>query len=345
MDRHELVRMLISWGIVCVSLTHAGLVAAQPLRVGKVLVTADRLYSGISAGKVVDAAHDGAGQIFVLDGETNDVLLFGLDGQRMSRLSNTGTGGPRMASPIRLAIGESKALYVLDSQGGRLVRLAEQQHALTLVSTARTGLTGVSDLCELDRRLYVLGSIPYDDDSEIVHVLDREGAVVRSFGEPLGTPGGFDRVAYGVGHLYCSAVSKLVVAASRLFPTVRAFSVDGSVKWTTVLTPFRRVGVEETLPGTFEYRFPADSLWEEVVSLFSPSRGVLAVQVGRRKGRAGGSPYVRIETRFFSVSDGRELGTQTDLPIVLHASDRVLVMRKSGGAAGLTAAEFTYVPH
>jgi hypothetical protein len=68
------------------------------------------------------------------------------------------------------------------------------------------------------------------------------------------------------------------------------------------------------------FAYDDDSLWDQSVSMFSAATNVIAVQFGRHRGRNAASPFQHLQTVFLAVGDGRVLGSQLGLPMVLGRS-------------------------
>lgn len=198
-------------------------------------------------------------------------------------------------------------------------RFALRGDSLTVSSVVRLrGMTGVSALCSMAERAFVLGIALPAASSELVHRVGQDGEVQSSFGEAFGPPGEVSRILFGTGRLLCLPQEQLIVVASQYFPEVRAYDVRGTLRWRQQLPDFRRVSYRESA-SRVDYTYPPDSIWDQTVSVFPANDQLLAVQVGRRYGRNPSAPFREVRTLLISMGDGRLIRAQTDLPVVKAA--------------------------
>lgn len=266
---------------------------------------------------VATAARD---RLVVLDGETNSLLILSLDGRLLSVTANTGPERAMLSHPIQMAWLDSVTLAVLDKQRPRLARFHLQDNALVPASVlGLDGLMAVSGVCSINGRAFVLGTTRPPDQSKLVHVLAEDGAVSTSFGEPFGGSDEFSRLFYGPGRLLCVPEAQLIVVASHYYPELRAYDERGKLRWVHTIPDYRGVTYRETAPGRMEYIYPDDDVWDYTRSLFQASEDVVALQVTRRRGRLLDSPLAGVRTMLIASSTGREIGIQTDVPLVTAA--------------------------
>lgn len=246
--------------------------------------------------------------------------------------------GTPLAWPITGAFDGADRVLLVDAQSPRWVRLSRTAAGWHVTSVQPTELSGVSSLCAMSGRRFVMGIRGSADGGPIVHEVDGNGAVSRSFGRQFGE---IVNPASSYGRLLCLPSSDMLIAAASMHSEVRGYSSAGGELWTASLPSFRHMRFEAD-GRLVRFVLPPDSVWDQIVSMFSPARNVIAVQVGRVRGRNGAPPYRLIHTFFLDAASGRVLGTQKDLPLVLAATRTHLYATDPTEAAALLALPFTY---
>ena len=272
-----------------------------------------------------------AGQVLILGGPSRQDMFL-IDRMGFTRAEPTtllGSDG-HLGWPAAAAFDGPNRILVIDTQSPRLARVHLVNGKWAIDSVFMTGLSGISGICSIAGRQYIMAKLGSSREKGAVHEVTRDGAVKRSFGKPFGS---INNPAVGYGHLLCLAEPRSVVIVSRLFPEIRAYTLDGVLRWSAPLPDFRPMGfsVEGRL---VRFTYSPDSLWDETVALFSPSSQVIAVQIARQVGRAYSTQYRFLRTVFLSAKTGALLGDQRDLPVVLAALQGSLyaVDQRNGGA-------------
>jgi hypothetical protein len=293
--------------------------------------------AGHAAEDINDALATGE-RVIVVEGETNSLVVLSLDGRTLSTMPNTGPGAPRLGFPNQLALSQQGELLVLDAQTPRLARFSVRGDSLTLSSVLRLqGMTAVSGMCSLGGRVFIVGITPPTASSKLVHTIGEDGEVTSSFGEVFGPSDQHSRLLYGHAQLLCMTREGLVVIASDNYPEVRAYDEHGTLLWSREIPDFRQVSYQKTARGGVRFVTPADGLWDSTVSVFSPAEGMVAVQIGRRRGQGSDTPFSRIETRILSALDGRQLAVQHDLPLVKGTgASRLFAVDEAGSLSFLS---------
>lgn len=273
-----------------------------------------------------------ASAVVLVEEPTGTVVTFFLsDGVGQRRID---AALPRVIKPIAITdVVGSKSVFVLDSWGPALVRVdVSNDGTVTSRPPARLPLSGATDLCTSENRLFVLGAdspVP----SSIIHEFTFDYEYVRSFGDPWPAVSGTgQQAAYAAGRIGCNALGEWIVAASLLHPDVRGYSVDGNLMWSVPVPDFLGMTVEFQEPAGILYKPPDDGRWDRVIGVLPLSARMVAVQVGRSLGVDARDGFVNIGTHFVTVHDGRLLGFQTDLPHFAELSvDRALAIVYPGG--------------
>jgi hypothetical protein len=307
----------------------AGVVSVAGLQSGRAqqLVTLQKTRAAVAGvgGVAVEAINDVIlirDRIVALEGETNSLLVLSTDGRLLSRKSNTGADAAMLGYPIQMAPVGDHELVVLDAQKPRLARFALQNDSLQLLSVLRlSSLTGVTGACALGGQTFVLGRTTPPEKSKLLHAINPADATVRySFGDGFGeAKDEFAPIFYGAGKLLCLSREQRLVIASENYPEVRAYDAQGTLLWSRSLPGFRPVTYQQVKRGSFRYNMPEDGLWDATVSVFQPADGLIAVQVGRRKGSVAGTKFTTIQTLLLSARDGSIVHVQRDVPFVKSA--------------------------
>jgi hypothetical protein len=268
----------------------------------------------------------------ILENETNSLFVVSSDGRVLTRTNNIGVGTAMLADPIQMLLARSNELWVLDADEPKIASFAVRDGAIAYSSAVKLkGLSDVTGMCRLADKTLVLGKTSPPNTSKLLHVVSADGAVVLSIGESFGPPEEFARLFYGSGMLACLPAERLAVVGSRYSPTVRAFDERGTLRWTVDLPDYRAVSYKESTPGRYTYIYPSDEVWDSLVGLFQPAPGVVAFQVGRRRGRDASKASLEVRTQLHDAATGRLVGTQTDLPVVKAvAGNRLLASAGKG---------------
>lgn len=163
-------------------------------------------------------------------------------------IGRNGRGPGEFINPVSIAISGGQ-IYILDTGNNRLSSYVytgdEVRHDADLRVPGRP-----SDFCVLGDRLFFLS---YHAD-RLIHEVDRQGGIVRSFGQPedpesIGPTGGgaeLLRQTLNRGKLACDAEQGLIVLMHEQLPLVSAFRSSGQRLWQVVLNPYH---MPEWLPA------------------------------------------------------------------------------------------------
>lgn len=316
-------------------------VRAQRMELGAMTafaLPADR--GGFGAVQAVDV--DASGRFLLLGGPTKQQLLLYDAGRRLlGGALELGARG-NLAGPVAVAFDAVGGALVADRQSPRMARVTVRGDAPSIDTVVTVGLSLVTAMCRAGEDVYVSGFSSPVKLSAVVQVVGRAG-VKRAFGAPLGNPELFGNVAINTGPIACARDS-LIIATSSLSGVVRAFSRRGAEVWRTNLRPFAAIVLERPSPSEMRYGYPADSVWDTITSAFVASTEVVAVQVTRWHGSPAAGSLVGRRTVYLSVADGKQLSTQTDVPIVLSARAGKLVVALDEGRTKVAVASFTLRP-
>ena len=136
----------------------------------------------------------------------------------------------------------------------------------------------------------------------------------------------------GRGQIRCLPDGRGLVLSSAILGVVQAYRPDGSVAWTARLARFEASEVRALSPTSGRVVYPASGLRDRIASLISVGTGQLLVQVVRES--ALDNSTINVRSTIIDEADGRVLGYQEDLPLLLAAGNG-LVARPGAGSLDL----------
>ena len=92
------------------------------------------------------------------------------------------------------------------------------------------------------------------------------------------------------------------------------------------------------------FSYAPDSLWDQTVSVFAVAPNVIAVQVGRLRGRGGLAGYLQVRTLYLLATTGVVLGSQLGLPVIMTATAQKLYAVSEKNAQELDIYSYTLRP-
>jgi hypothetical protein len=293
--------------------------AQQHVRLGKSVPDAARIASRLAPPVIVGMIADLSGRVVVLDGGASELTLLAREGRQL--LHKLVPNGRRIfGDPKSIAFEDNHGLFVLDARPARLLRFQLRDNQIEFISSIPlAGIFAVSGACAIGGKYFVIGITAPAEKSQLIHVVTSEGTVERSFGKPFGSTQ-FERLVFSESRILCDRAGRTITVSSRSYPEVRTYDTAGRLKWSANIPGFQHVAVVQTSPRRMQYRWPTDSLWDKTVSMFYTASDVIAVQVGRRRGRDVRNGYVGFRTVLFRTTTGRSLGKQEDLPLILATS-------------------------
>lgn len=278
--------------------------------------------------------------ILVIGGATRQQLfLLGADGRARAEVGDLTRLGAKLGLPVAAVFEDERTVRVLDGQSAGWATLKVHEGRWRLSATGLVPLSGVSGMCVSGNgSTYVMAK--HDDVAGVIHLLGPRGTISKSFGLPFQAS---ENPAIEHGHIACARSTSAITISSRLYPEVRTYSQDGRLLWTTSVSDFKPVEFE-TSGRRISFVYPADSTWDEIVSLFSPNAQVMAVQIARRRGLPGLSRYLSLRTVFLSLGTGARLGVQPNMPEILQATPSHLVGHEAQSVGDLRVYSYRYVP-
>lgn len=142
-------------------------------------------------GRVMDVALDGRGRILVADDRNHHVVVFDADGRYVGTLGRRGGGPGEFESPWKLAVDARDSVFVWDMTHARISVFGPDlmfARSFRVVPRGAVGSLGFLPDGRLLLAAYATG------EAGTLHLMDREGRVLRSFGPGFSGPdlAGFD---------------------------------------------------------------------------------------------------------------------------------------------------------
>jgi hypothetical protein len=291
--------------------------AAQPTRITSL--------GGRTVAPVRSITLAASGRAFVVGGSSGqDIFLVDTSGKAIVPGVSLSQIGAPLGLPAAAVFEHDNTVLVMDSQSPNWARLTLAKGRWTVDAVLTTELGGISGVCSSHGRMFVMGKRGESRDIGIIHEMTHSGTAKHSFGKIFGER---DNPALAYGHMLCAngagGAQPLILATSRMYPEVRAYTLDGTLKWTSRLPEYRSMGF--LVEGrAMRYSYHPDSLWDQTISLLMVAPEVAAIQVGRRHGRNPVAKFIEVRTMLLSTLTGEILGVQSDVPMSMASTQSKL---------------------
>lgn len=268
-------------------------------------------------------------------------------GRAAEFLVDAGEGPGEVVHPSALFADIGGAMGILDNSLRRLTRYDLSGAAAKLVDVRKTSVQPVG-ACAVGSRYAIL---EYSRDrTGVFGVFGLDGTAFAVFGSPFVGEGSRIQIFMETqGRLVClDDPPRFVVATTT--GELRAYLLDGSVIWRRLIPDFVPGGA--IAQGT-EYQrltIAPDRAMSRLLASFvllDDSTGLVQLREFHRSSGSDGvseeaSPGV-LETLIVGTSDGDLRGRQIDLPLILAASDSLLLVEYSGDVPWLGVVKFEFV--
>lgn len=183
-------------------------------------------------GQIADVAGLPSGQILVLDAQYRRLTMFSADGNFLARVGRAGRGPGEFIAPVALAVNGNEVL-VLDVGQARVHAFQLAEKSLEFSGSIPVPASTRS-MCAMTGFLIAFGY----QRGHMVHVLTRAGEPVRWFGQPFHSDPVVAQLATN-GKVECieGEVPGVIVFPTN-FPTVYAYNLDGTARWSAKLPGF-----------------------------------------------------------------------------------------------------------
>jgi outer membrane protein assembly factor BamB len=261
----------------------------------------------------------GDGTLYVNDYSQANLRAFDARGKHLRTFGRRGRGPGEFSNPLILLHDGDSTLYAVQGMYG-ITELTAKADRMSYRRTFGVG-TKWSSLCLLGDSLLAAGWVG----ERVMHVLDRDGKPIRSFGEAWNTDtskvlrdwaNGMD-----AGELTCDGAAGRIYLMSRAGGVARAYDVGGTLLWQVTLPDFRYSWHTRQSDGSLAVIYG-----EDVSSVLMPIEGErLLLQVSRRSFNTGSrpnrNPGVRVTLPELGVTSyvldarsGRILSKSVDAP-------------------------------
>ena len=213
-------------------------------------------------GRIMDAAMDGRGRIFVADDLSHTVKVFGRDGRFIQAVGGEGDGPGELRSPWGVALDAHDSLYVWDSETGRVSVYSPE---LTFARSIRVSPAWIVTSLVVPVAGKMVMAAFATGDRYPIKIVDGSGSPVQEAGQRIEAPpylSGFEGsllggylARLGAGYAY---TQKSPYAITFFDDTMRALRVcTGDPEWTTAPSDVvRRTGAGSQLEWN-KYRHSA----------------------------------------------------------------------------------------
>lgn len=274
-------------------------------------------------GEIVDIAIDVHGRILALDRQMNQLRVLDTSGNVVQRLGRAGSGPGEYRRPTAVLANGQGRVYVADV--ARRIQVYEQEGD-SLEFARTTQLTvGPLDLCGVDQEFVVVA--PSATLPTALHMFDRTGAALRSFGEVYRTNNALLRYEFLRGQVVCSQATGLIVyAPTAWIGDIRAYRSDGSAEWLTTIEDFI------TMQGTADSEggirpAPLTNGFHRLLSLVALPNGDVLAQYGHAFANPSEGQFVdrNVYSLLLDGSTGRMKGAYRGGPVVRAATESMMI--------------------
>lgn len=233
-------------------------------------------------GNIADIAMSPSGDIFVLDEQAQEVLIFDSNGRFVQSIGGVGDGPMefRYANSITLL---TNSVLAVSSRGPQLKLFRSSEGTWQLDSIVRVPAISRDACFTEDRRIFVAGY--KKDNNTLVHeVAESLDGDTRDFGDGYRDDQWLVQMRMGEGIVECVDEPRAIVFAFRGQPLIRAHHPDdGSVIWSAVLVDFVPEPVLEGVRPTGQayVRYGQIDEWDVMGAVHEVRPGYLLLQVAR----------------------------------------------------------------
>lgn len=261
-------------------------------------------------GWIDDVEVDSAGRIIVLDTHGFGIRWYHADGRYGGPVGRGGQGPGEFRRPSDMAIDAANRLHVLDSGNDRISIYEFVDGEPRHLTDQRRPVRAAVSMCTAGNRRFLLSTSA----EQMLHEIDEEGRLVRSFGTPVqpdrelarefrGLASGFLLTA---GPISCDARNDRILFASLWTGEVRMYDPAGELVWRTPLSDFERSIMKYNERFGMCCQLGADPRTGTYVQALAAVGVDDNVVVSLRRWQDSGSRS--FETRILRAADGAEIG-------------------------------------
>lgn len=269
-------------------------------------------------GEIGDVEIGKDGSILVLDRQAVSIARFSAGGDPIGSYRAEGEGPGEMLRPQDLEV-VGDTVLVLDSSNRRIHMIRLVASGLEYEKSIPLPMPGWS-LCEMAGRIY----LHYRRDGYLLHEVNRDGDVVRSFAPVLEVPETMEGSSLSYvqlqrmrGPVRCLDGPNVIVAIGGISSHIRSFDIDGEPLWETEVTDYKP-SLFRMVSGGFPEWDISDDGSNVAIDVVSWTESAVLLQLDVRY--PAGDPHDRkdttLESRLLSLGDGRELARSDLVPRV-----------------------------
>lgn len=282
-------------------------------------------------GTIAGAAADPDGNVHILDGSADEVLVFDAAGEFLHRVGGKGEG-PEEFQHVENLVRLPDGRLVVGQWGASAKVLEPGPDGFTfagpLVRDRTTEALAIIDMCVLGDRLFVHSSNLARDELVIHEVSTEDGAVQRSFAEAYRATFASDRADRSYGRIACGEDPATLVWGLYYFPIVRAYRPDNTLLWAALIEDFAQGLVYQNSPRSPTVH-PRSSPTEYIVAAHALEPGFVVLQTARYEYRGTGDDrswdMVRLRTYLVDRETGNGGLVSDELPRIAWIADSTYV--------------------
>ena len=281
-------------------------------------------------GSISAAASDADGNVYILDGIAEEVLVFDAAGDFLHRVGGKGEG-PEEFLNVRDFVRLPDGRLVVGQSGAPAKVLEPGPEGYTfagpLVRDRATETLAISDMCAVQDRLFLHSSNLARDALVIHEVSPDDGAVLSSFAEAYRATFESDRTDLSYGRIACGE-PETIVWGFYYFPIVRAFRPDNTLLWSALIEDFAQGLVYQNSPSSPTV-LPRSSPTEYIVVAHALPPGFVVLQTAMYEHRGTGEDLrwesVRRRTYLVDQETGNGGLVSDSLPRIAWIGDSTYV--------------------
>lgn len=284
--------------------------------IGKREGTTDEMLGQVEA---VSVGPDGE-PIYILDSVYNRIQIYGSSGNLVDTFGSAGRGPNEFRRPEGLIVFPDSMIVVLNESATEFKMYRHTGRQLEHVRTEMHGRL-MTSMCGQDTTIVLKGMTPSPDSSvsKVLHLYDRQGRTLKSFGRGYQSEHPVLNLQLSSGPVACGPNGRIATAMVGT-PMIYGFNAEGERKWVARIADYNAVAV--TKEGT-RTTFTKGEVSDVTRSIsFLPS-GNIAVQVERRT-RSSSYEIPSYDTYVLSGETGEGVYVDVDVSQIMSVREDVI---------------------
>lgn len=295
-------------------------------------------------GSIEDAAIDGTGYIYILDGRFNNVRVLDPRGRPVHQFGRQGGGPGEFRRPTALFVNARDEVVVADV--ARRLHVFRRDGDAVGYSHTISVEASPNDVCATQHS-YVL-QVNSPDTIDVVQLYTPDGELEHTFGRIYVTDNALVRHALSEGYIACGEEDVVYLAPASGIADVRSHDREGIGRWATVIEGYTPIRIVADAQG-MGVQLPEDG-FHRTESLIALPGGRVLLQIAHVENNGSGSAGAptKLYSLLFRGADGHLLCASTRLPRVIAAAPETIVTATAGivprievwkGSGGITCGE------